>query len=253
MIEKQISKDAWEILRQYTDARIALGRTGSSLSTQNILSLNEAHAQARDSIYKHFDKNSIEQSLLQLHHEVFLLNSKVRDKKEFLLRPDLGRRLCDDSITVIQKANIKKAFDVCISVSDGLSATAVNSHAIPFIGHLLKKLIDANLSIAPICLIENGRVAISDEIGSLLKAKVSIILIGERPGLSSSDSMGVYLTYHPKVGNTDEQRNCVSNIRLGGMPFEEAAREIFILTAASIRLNMSGTLLKNSLSITDNQ
>lgn len=253
MIEKQTSKDAWGILRQYTEARIALGRAGASLSTQNILSLNEAHAQARDSIYRKFEKDIIEQALIQLHQEVFQLKSKVDDKKEFLLRPDLGRRLCEESISIIEKSDIKKTFDVCISVSDGLSATAVNSHSIPLLQRLLKKLIAADLSIAPICLIENGRVAISDETGSLLNTKVSIILIGERPGLSASDSMGVYLTFNPKVGNTDEQRNCISNIRLGGMQYDDAASEILLLTTASIRLNMSGTFLKNSLSIIDNQ
>lgn len=253
MTQPTTSSDSWEILRRYTDARIALGRTGASLTTQQVLSLNEAHAHARDSIYQQFAKNKIEDALQQLHQEVIQLKSNVSSKKEFLLRPDLGRRLSDESIADIQETACKKTSDVCISISDGLSATAVNNHAIPLLKRLIEKLHAVHLTIAPICIIENGRVAISDETGSLFNAQVSVILIGERPGLSAADSMGVYVTYGPKPGNTDEQRNCVSNIRRGGLTYEAAVTETLSLITTSIRLKLSGTLLKTHLSLTENQ
>jgi ethanolamine ammonia-lyase small subunit len=253
MTENQPSKNSWEILRQYTEARIALGRTGASLTTNNILLLNEAHASARDAIYQEFEKSAIEKSLQEINLQSIQLTSKVNNKKEFLLRPDLGRRLSEESIVKIKSQAINQQFDICINISEGLSATAVNTNAIPLLNILIKKWEEAHLKIAPVCIIENGRVAISDETGYLLNSKVSIILIGERPGLSASDSMGAYITYHPKPGNTDEQRNCVSNIRKGGLSYEAASSEIFSLTEASIRLEMSGTLLKSTLALHSNQ
>jgi ethanolamine ammonia-lyase small subunit len=253
MTEHQLSKNSWEILRQYTEARIALGRTGASLTTNNILLLNEAHASARDAIYQEFEKSAIEKSLQEINQQTIQLKSKVNSKKEFLLRPDLGRQLSEESIIKIKSQATAQQFDICVNISEGLSATAVNTNAIPLLNLLIKKWEEAHLSIAPICIIENGRVAISDETGYLLNSKVSIIIIGERPGLSASDSMGAYITYHPKPGNTNEQRKCVSNIREGGLSYEAAAAEIYSLPEACIQLKMSGTLLKTTLALHSNQ
>jgi ethanolamine ammonia-lyase small subunit len=251
-IQHNTSDDSWKILRSFTEARIALGRTGVSQSTEKILSFSLAHAMARDSIYQPFEKNILEQELNELHREMILLKSKVSEKKEFLLRPDLGRQLSEESIEKINACQTSP-FDICINISDGLSAKAVNTHAIPLLKILIKKFDELHYQVAPICIIENGRVAISDETGSLLGAKISVMLIGERPGLTASDSMGAYLTYDPHVGNTDAQRNCVSNIRNGGLHYEEAAEEIIYLIKRALHLKLSGTGLKSNLNLPENQ
>ncbi|NJM25360.1 MAG: ethanolamine ammonia-lyase, partial [Bacteroidia bacterium] len=168
-------------------------------------------------------------------------------------RPDLGRQLNEPSIDLLQSAGIARNQDVAIILADGLSATAINNHAIPFLKLLIPSLSDSGISLAPITLVEHGRVAIGDEIGELWKAKLSVILIGERPGLSSPDSMGVYFTYRPTVGLTDDSRNCVSNIRPAGLPYQAAAEKLFYLIKESLRLKLSGVNLKDSASLPGEQ
>jgi ethanolamine ammonia-lyase small subunit len=236
-------KDPWESLRKFTNARIALGRTGVSIPVRENLSFKLAHAFARDSVYTSLDLATLIEGLQKINHPFQLLHSMALDREQYLQRPDLGRRLNDASITALELD--PGSYDICINMADGLSAAAINHHAIPLLFLLLPMLLTSGFSIAPVCVIEQGRVAISDETGNCLHAKLSIILIGERPGLSSPDSLGVYLTYHPEVGNTDVSRNCISNIGSGGLSYKIAAEKIFYLITESIRLKLSGVGLKD--------
>ena len=237
------SEDYLSQLKSFTAARVGLNRTGISKTTEDLLFLKAAHANAKDSLYQTFDMNLLTNSILALKRKVLQLKSNAANKKEFLLRPDLGRQLNNESKVIIKENVADKKFDVCICISDGLSAEAINNHALPLLHLLLQKTDTSGLTIAPICIVENGRVAISDETGFLSNAKISLVLIGERPGLTAPDSMGAYLTYEPKSGNTDALRNCVSNIHKGGQSYEEAADEIFYLLTQSMQLKLSGSTL----------
>jgi ethanolamine ammonia-lyase small subunit len=236
-------QDPWIGLRKYTNARIALGRAGVSVPTSESLQFTLAHAFARDAVFDKFRIPDCELRIEKLH-PCLVLHSRVADRQEYLQRPDLGRRLNEDSLTELK--TLAGVYDVCINVADGLSATAVNSHAVPLLDNLIPRMKDAGWSLAPICIIEQGRVAISDETGSVLGAKLSLILIGERPGLSSPDSLGAYLTYGPAIGNTDEKRNCISNINANGLSYAAAADKIMYLVSESLRLKLSGVKLKDN-------
>jgi ethanolamine ammonia-lyase small subunit len=242
---KAIQPDVWSSLRSFTAARIALGRTGISVPLKESLQFKMAHAHARDAVFSVLDENELTNTLEEMNQPWFFLHSKAKDRNEYLRRPDLGRRLNNSSLEQLQTCN-SRSFDVVIVVADGLSAMGINTHAMQVFRLLAKKLVSANISFAPVCIIKQGRVAIADEIGELLKAKLSLILIGERPGLSSPDSMGAYLTYNPKVGLTDESRNCISNIRPEGLNYQAAADKIFYLIQESLRLKLSGVKLKDN-------
>ena len=237
------SKEYLSQLKQFTAARVGLNRSGISKTTEDLLLLKAAHAKAKDSLYQIFEMHHITNAIRAMNREVFHLKSNATNKKEFLLRPDLGRQLNSHSNAEIKENVAGKKYDVCMSISDGLSAGAVNNHALPLLDILLQKIDATGLTIAPICIVENGRVAISDETGFLSNAKISLILIGERPGLTAPDSMGVYLTYEPKIGNTDANRNCISNIHSGGLSYDEAADETFFLLRKSIQMKLSGSSL----------
>jgi ethanolamine ammonia-lyase small subunit len=240
-----IQYDSWMLLRQFTQARIALGKTGVSVPASENLQFKIAHAFARDAVHAVLNKTTLVNQLQKFNHPVVLLHSKAIDRQQYLQRPDFGRQLNETSVNLLKKENNNPLYDICINIADGLSATAVNNHAIPLLQTLFPILINQGYTIAPLCVIEQGRVAISDETGQLLNAKISIILIGERPGLSSPDSMGIYLTYNPVVGNTDEQRNCISNIRPEGLNYTAATQKIFHLVKESLRLKISGVQLKD--------
>jgi ethanolamine ammonia-lyase small subunit len=245
IIKEVVVKDSWESLKSFTAARIALGRTGVSVPLQEALQFKMAHAHARDAVFSHVEKEKIFTALQTFQQPVFFLHSKAADRHIYLQRPDLGRRLNEDS--VIKLNNFKsKGYDVCICIADGLSSTAVNMHAVQILLLLVPRLQQLKLTVAPFCIIEQGRVAIADETAIILKTKLSLILIGERPGLSSADSMGAYLTYNPCVGLTDESRNCISNIRPEGMRYETAAEKIWFLINESFRLKISGVHLKDN-------
>lgn len=246
-IEKSrtVQPDAWSSLRSFTAARIALGRTGISVPLKESLQFKMAHAHARDAVFSVLDENALINALEKMNQPYFVLHSKAKDRTEYLHRPDLGRRLNDSSLETLLTCN-SKGFDVAIVIADGLSAIGINIHAIPVFKLLTEKLIAVNISFAPVCIVKQGRVAIADKIGELLRAKLSLMLIGERPGLSSPDSMGAYLTYAPKIGLTDESRNCVSNIRPEGLNYEAAANKIFYLINESLRLKLSGVTLKDN-------
>jgi len=241
-----VEQDEWHSLKAFTPARIALGRTGVSIPLKEVLNLKLAHAHARDAVHAALDADGLYASLQTFNLHAYLLQSKAQTRKDYLQRPDHGRRLNESSIALLNE-EAKKHFDVSVIVADGLSAPAVNLHAFPVLQLLIPQLKQKGFSIAPITIVRNGRVAIGDEIGSLFHAKLSLICIGERPGLSSPASMGAYITYHPQIGLTDERRFCVSNIHAKGMNYQSGAEKIFYLIKESLRLKISGVHFKEDI------
>ena len=231
-------------LREFTAARIAIGRTGTSIPVKESLAFKLAHAHARDAVYSVLDIDGASAALKVFNLPVLHLHSKATTRHKYLKRPDRGRQLSDESETYLQ--DYSTGADISIIIVDGLSAAAVNENAFPLLDILIPMLIEAKFKIAPISLVEQGRVAIGDGIGFALKAKFSILLIGERPGLSSADSMGAYLTYNPQPGLTDESRNCISNIRLKGLTHKPAADKIFYHVIESFKRKLSGIGLKDN-------
>lgn len=255
---QNIITNPWEALREYTDARIGLGRAGVSIPTSHSLAFNLAHAQAQDAVHLPLDVETVIEQLentnfaFNQEQEIFtpiLLHSQAVNRTTYLQRPDLGRRLDKKSIDILKKVNTLKdeKYDLAVVVVDGLSSLAIKENGSIFIEKLVEVLNkdSQNWNIAPITIVQQGRVAIGDEVAEILNAKTVIVLIGERPGLSSPDSMGLYLTYNPKVGLTDESRNCISNIRMEGLSYEEAIKKTMYLLKESRRLELSGVNLKD--------
>lgn len=243
-ISTTFQQDPWQGLQQYTAARIALGRTGNAVPLQQALDFKLAHAFARDAVYSILDKHLLTDGLQTISPMHYWLHSQATDRATYLQRPDLGRRLNESSKQVLGTEQTD-SFDIAIVLVDGLSATAINEHALPFLQLILSALNAKQFTIAPIALVQQGRVAIGDEIGALLKAKLIIVFIGERPGLSSPNSMGAYITYQPTIGLTDESRNCISNIRPEGLPLQAAADTLLYLVSEALRLQLSGVGLKD--------
>ncbi|GGF24732.1 ethanolamine ammonia-lyase subunit EutC [Hymenobacter cavernae] len=235
--------DPWASLRAFTGARIALGRTGTSVPLRESLAFRLAHAHARDAVYSVLAAEQLLTDLGQLKLAVCQVKSQAQNRQEYLQRPDLGRKLDEASKALL--AEQAATCDIAIILADGLSATAINEHAVPLLRLLLPQLQRAGFRLAPITLAEQARVAIGDEIGALLKARLALVLIGERPGLSSPDSLGAYFTYGPRPGLTDEARNCVSNIRPEGLVYPLAADKLFFLLQESLRRQLSGVGLKD--------
>jgi ethanolamine ammonia-lyase small subunit len=244
--------DSWATLKKFTDARIALGRTGNSLPTHELLRFQLAHAQARDAVQIELDVPLLAEKLKRLSPEVLTLQSAARTKQEYLQRPDFGRRLGEPSIAMLQ-SHRQKPVDISIVVADGLSALAVERQAFSLLEIALPKFQAATFSLAPLAVVTHGRVAIGDEIASLLDASLVVVLIGERPGLSSPDSLGLYLTYQPRLSLTDESRNCISNIRPEGLGYKDAAEKLFYLASEALRQKRSGVLLKDLMMTEDRQ
>ncbi len=237
------ASDPWKHLKSFTDARIALGRAGGSLPTDQMLRFRRDHALAKDAVWAELDLESLVSQLMTLSLDTIPLRSQAADRSAYIKRPDRGRKLHPDSVADLKKPG-KKGFDISITIADGLSALAIEKHALPFLEHFLHLM--KGYELAPVTIVKQGRVAVSDQIGELLGSKVSIILIGERPGLSSPDSMGIYLTYNPKEGNTDERRNCISNIRKEGLSYPFAAQKLSFLVSESVRMKLSGVELKDT-------
>ncbi|MEZ5583281.1 MAG: ethanolamine ammonia-lyase subunit EutC [Candidatus Competibacteraceae bacterium] len=237
----------WQRLRQFTPARIALGRAGVSLPTKPLLEFQFAHARARDAVHLPFASASLREQLIQQSHTVINLHSAAADRNVYLQRPDLGRQLDWESRHRLQSwaADQPTECDVVFVIADGLSTLGVHRNAIPLLEAILTKLKPAGWRTGPIVLVEQGRVAIGDEIGELLGARMVAVLIGERPGLSSPDSLGIYLTYRPKPGLTDADRNCISNVRQEGLSITEAAHKLFYLLSEASRRQLSGVQLKD--------
>ncbi|WP_285409396.1 ethanolamine ammonia-lyase subunit EutC [Pseudomonas sp. FR229a] len=240
-------QNPWLELRRLTPARIALGRTGTSLPTRAQLDFQFAHAQARDAVHLAFDHAEISSQLSERGRETLLLHSAAPDRDSYLQRPDLGRKLNDESAQALRgyASAHPGGVDLVIVVADGLSALAVHRHTLPFLTRLEEQMSGDGWSVAPVVLVEQGRVAIGDEIGQLLGAKMLVMLIGERPGLSSPDSLGLYFTYAPKVGLTDAYRNCISNVRLEGLSYGMAAHRLLYLMREACRRQLSGVNLKD--------
>nr|WP_276609638.1 ethanolamine ammonia-lyase subunit EutC [Phragmitibacter flavus] len=237
-------KDAWTHLKEFTAARIALGRVGGSVPTGPLLDFRLSHARARDAVLTPFEPEVLGTELEALGEEVVLLQSGAEDRAIYLRRPDYGRRLDEDSARLLKERENEEA-DLVLVLSDGLSTSAVMKQAVPLLEILLPMLRRDGWKLAPICVVKHGRVAVQDEIGEILNAKVSLMLLGERPGLGSPDSLGAYFTYEPKVGRSDADRNCVSNIRPEGLPLAAAAVKLCYLLNASRELKLSGVELKD--------
>lgn len=235
---------AWERLRRLTPARIALGRTGSGLPTDKVLAFAMAHAQARDAVHSPFDAASLAKAVQALGLTCEQVASAAPDKELYLRRPDFGRRLCEADRDRWAGTDSQPS-DLALVVGDGLSATAVHNHALALLQALLPALRDQGLRLAPATVATGARVALGDEIGALLQARMVLMLIGERPGLSSPDSLGAYLTFEPKLGRTDAERNCVSNIRHGGLPYDLAAFRLAWLIEAAFKRQLTGVHLKD--------
>lgn len=234
--------DIWEKYRAFTHARIGLGRTGSSLTTQQMLAFRTDHALASDAVWADMDVDSLQTQIADLGAEVLTLDSQAKDRQTYVQRPDLGRLLSESSQELLQSLP-PQPYEVSVIVADGLSALGVERNAVPLLAALLPLL--RSYRVAPITIVRQGRVAISDPIGDLLGSQLAVILIGERPGLTSPYSMGAYLTYAPRSGNTDERRNCISNIRGEGLPHELAAQKLNFLIGESLRRKLSGVNLKD--------
>jgi ethanolamine ammonia-lyase small subunit len=228
-------------LRDYTPARVDLGRSGHSLPTHELLNFQLAHAQARDAVHLPLDVTSLVVELNQKNIPSITLASAAHDRTTYLHRPDLGRQLNPDSRERLAK--LKSNYDAVFIIADGLSALAVHRHATPLLEATLPNL---DWNIAPVAIVQQGRVAVGDEIGEILGAKLSVVLIGERPGLSSPDSLGIYLTWNPRPGRTDAERNCISNVRAEGLSYTLAAHKLLFLMTESRRLKLSGVPLKES-------
>jgi ethanolamine ammonia-lyase small subunit len=237
----------WAALKRFTDARIALGRAGAAIPTRELLAFQLAHAQARDAVHARLDFSQLADEISALHPAPLILRSEVAERGEYLRRPDLGRRLHESSRAALQNAASVQGCDLAIVIADGLSASAVTANAVSFLRAFLPLAAAQPLTLAPVCLVGQGRVAIGDEIGFLLNARAVVVLIGERPGLSSPDSLGAYLTYDPRPGLTDERRNCISNIRAAGLVPDQAAAKLHYLVTESLRRQISGVDLKDDM------
>jgi ethanolamine ammonia-lyase small subunit len=218
-------------LKRYTPARVALARTGHSLATAELLRFQLDHARARDAVYFELDAAAI-----TLPHT--LVRSAARDRATFLRRPDLGRTLSDESRAQLACGR----YDAAIVIADGLSAPAIHHHALPLLEALLPRI--ADWALAPLTVALQARVALGDEIGEALGASMVLVLIGERPGLTSPDSLGIYLTWNPRRGRTDAERNCISNVRTEGVSYDLAAHKLHSLMEASRMRRLSGVALK---------
>jgi ethanolamine ammonia-lyase small subunit len=225
-------------LRDFTSARVGLARAGNSLPTSELLALQLAHARAREAVH-----SKLEPQLPGFENQdVLFVRSAARDRATYLRRPDLGRQLSSDSRSLL--VSRRGGFDAVFVVADGLSALAVHLHAARLLEASLRLLDRSHWRLAPVIIVEQGRVAIGDEIGECLGAALSVVLIGERPGLSSGDSLGAYLSWNPHPGLTDADRNCISNIRRDGLSYEAAAFKLVFLMNESRRRKLSGVRLK---------
>jgi ethanolamine ammonia-lyase small subunit len=241
-------KNNWDTLRQYTAARIALGRAGAGIPTDEYLQFKLSHAQAKDAVWQPFDGQHIADDLQQQEGLCSIaVDSMAATRQEYLTRPDLGRRLSAQSVERLSAAALPSSSDLLIIVADGLSAKAMHAHAVPFIRRLMPYVAELGKRLCPAVVIaERARVALGDETGRLLNASLIVMLIGERPGLSSPDSMGIYLTWKPTAGNCpDSERNCISNVRPQGLTYDNAAFKLAWLIEYAFEMNRTGIALKD--------
>jgi len=239
----ELEQSLWGALRELTAARIGLRRAGASLATAPLLEFKLAHARARDAVHETLDEGRLLEDLAHLSVDTKAVASAAEDRQRFLLRPDLGRRLGDGAEERL--ATLRGDYDIVFVIADGLSARAVQRHAQPLLAEVLPALREEGWRIAPIIVVRHGRVAIGDLIAVLLNTKCVAVLIGERPGLTAPDSMGVYLTWQPGPHITDANRNCISNIRLDGLGYMKASFKLIHLLHAMRAQGASGVQLKD--------
>lgn len=246
-----IVENPWERLNAFTGARIGLGRAGVSLPTRKLLAFQLAHARAQDAVHCPLDVDALATELtdtLGLTASPIRLHSQAQGRAMYLQRPDYGRRLNDEARKCLQKAAAsQQRYDLAVVVVDGLSAFAVQQNSAPFLSGLYRSLSEdaVDWKLAPLTIVEQGRVAIGDEVGALLNADAVLVVIGERPGLSSPDSLGLYMTWAPEPGLRDDQRNCISNVRPAGLKVDEAARRLVLLLKEARQRKLSGVQLKD--------
>lgn len=249
-----VTENLWRTLRQFTDARIGLGRAGISLPTSELLAFQLAHARARDAVHTPMDSGKLLADLQTLGSLLpaqapKLLKSQALDRQMYLQRPDLGRVLAEASAAELapEAAADSGKLRLAIVIADGLSSCAVQNNAVPMLERFLQDLESSqkNWELAPVSIVEQGRVAIGDQVGELLGASAVVVLIGERPGLSSPDSLGIYLTWAPATGLSDARRNCISNVRPAGLSFDNASQRLLYLLREAQRLGISGVQLKD--------
>jgi ethanolamine ammonia-lyase small subunit len=238
--------DPWHALRRHTPARIALGRAGGSLPTAEVLRFGAAHARARDAVHVPLDLDALDRDLRAVGFTPLRVASQATSRPEYLRRPDLGRRLRMDDLLRLRDA-VTGPVDLVVVLGDGLSAPAVQQHAAATVWALRDALEAAPVPPrwAPVVMATQARVALADDVGAALRARAALILLGERPGLSAADGLGAYLTFDPKPGRTDAERNCVSNIRPEGLPPAQAGRRLAWLIGEALRRRLSGVALKD--------
>jgi ethanolamine ammonia-lyase small subunit len=240
-----VTEDPWQQLARLTPARIALGRVGASLPTSELLAFSLAHAKARDAVHQPLDAERIRRAIAELGFETCLVESAAASREIYLRRPDLGRRLSPASRTLLEAVAPVAPCDLALVVADGLSAAAVEAQAVPLLTAFQGWIRRARWSVSTVAIARQARVALGDEIGELMRAQAVAVLIGERPGLSSPDSLGVYLTFAPRAGRTDAERNCISNIRGEGLAHDVAAFKLGWLCGEALRRRLSGVTLKD--------
>ena len=246
--DRPVPADPWTALRRYTPARIALGRAGPAWPTREVLNFGLAHARARDAVHRALDADALDAELRAAGYAPLRVHSRAADRKTYLTRPDLGRRLDAASATRLDAA--PKGADLLVVLEDGLSAQAVQKHALPLLT-CLRSLSPARWTDLPFVIGLQGRVALGDEIGERLGAGFVVVMIGERPGLSAPDSLGLYLTHAPRIGKTDSERNCISNIRPEGLAFAAAAAKLDWLVGEGLRRGLTGVGLQDESGTND--
>jgi len=239
-----VIRDFWTSLIDTTPARIALGRTGASLPTHEVLKFSMAHARARDAVHTLFNRDQVALEIQGLGFETILVEGAAPDRASYLRRPDWGRKLSPSSRAHLERL-VFPTVDLAIVVADGLSATAIHTQVVPFLAALKPWIAGSGWSTAPVVIASQARVALGDEVGELLRARTVILLVGERPGLSSPDSLGIYLTYGPHRLRNDGERNCISNVRPEGLTHDLAAFKLAWLVSESLRRELTGVSLKD--------
>ena len=239
-----VIEDAWAKLAGSTPARIALGRAGTGLPTREVLRFALAHAQARDAVHTPFEADQVAAAIAALGFETAHVASAAPSREAYLRRPDLGRRLSEEGRAALAPL-AGSAPDLALVVADGLSSTAIHAQAAPFLAALKPRLAEEGWRTGPVVIASQARVAIGDEVGDVLGAKAVVVLIGERPGLSSPDSLGLYLTLAPRIGRSDAERNCISNVRGAGLSHDHAAFKLVWLLKEALVRRLTGVSLKD--------
>lgn len=241
--KSSVTENPWADWRRLTPARLALGRVGAGMPTDEVLRFGWAHAMARDAIHTPLDARVLEDSLRARGWNVLQVRSRASDRAMYLRRPDLGRMLDPADTAQLRDAGLQQS-DICIVIGDGLSSMAAASHSVPLLEALRLHLAD-ELQQGSVVIASQARVALADDIAHALNARLAIMLIGERPGLSSPDSLGIYMTHGPFPGRNDAERNCISNIRPEGLSYAAAAFKLAWLVREALRRGFTGVDLKD--------